>query len=229
MLGEACTTHAHPMHNPCTRSVPEPAAVAGTPAARIRQSAAGTRGARAVRPSRFVVNHRYQQVFVSALRFFDQANHRLYMELSGMAIDRCPSAIENPRAGLIGDPVDHFASERSARPPSCPAVRKHGRRAGRTVGRLPEPPARDGVRQGAPAQAGAGRASAIVAEANALASGEAISRNSYEPSCSSRCGRGRGRCRGARTRSWRRPRSASSGRRRRGGRRGRARWWPCGA
>ena len=89
---------------------------------------------------------------------------------------RRPDALS---AGVMRDPVDRFASERSARPPPSPAVRQHGlrlpapRQAHPTVAQdapsvACRAPARaGGVRQGAPAQAGAGRASAIVAEANA--------------------------------------------------------------
>jgi hypothetical protein len=71
----------------------------------------------------------------------------------------------------------------------------HGRRAGRTVSRLPDRPRGAAVRQGAPAQAGAGRASAIVAEANArirrsdqpdFVSYDPLSRSSPDPT--TKCG-----------------------------------------
>jgi hypothetical protein len=92
------------MHDPCTKSVPEPAAAAGTPAARFRQSTVETRRTRAVRPSRSAVNHRYPKVVATVLRFLDQARHRRCFGLSAWS-SRLPGHFGSDLPDALGKSV----------------------------------------------------------------------------------------------------------------------------
>ena len=147
--GEACTMHAHRMHNPCTKSVQEPAAAAG----HLRHDSGSRRSKRKGRAPLLRVDPRLiivtPEVVATRFGFLCRGWHRRCFQLSGMAI-----AV----AGSF-----RFRAARTRGSPHRPAIGARWRSK-------PGPPglnsARSGpVRQLAAGQRGAGAGGVLGAEA----------------------------------------------------------------